>query len=58
MGIAKKLKLLLQDHLKDESIKTVVELVEFLKFKENEEKFQGIDESDVDTDAIDEQPQL
>lgn len=56
MTLAKKLKELLKDNLKPEDIKTVIDLAEFLKFKENQSIWAKIYESE--NEYISEEDQL
>lgn len=44
MTLAKKIEQILKDELEPENIKTVIDLTEFLKFKENQNKWNEINE--------------
>lgn len=46
MTLAKKIQELLKDELKPENIKTVIDMAEFLKFKENQNIWNKINESE------------
>lgn len=46
MTLAKKIQKLLKDELSLENIQTVVDMAEFLKFKENQETWNKIDQSE------------
>lgn len=46
MSLAKKIEELLKDELKPENIKTVVDLAEFLRFKEKQNLWDKINESE------------
>lgn len=46
MTLAKKIQQILENELKPENIKTVIDIVEFLKFKENQNIWSKINESD------------
>ena len=46
MTIAQKIEKVLKDELKPENIKTVIEMAEFLKFKESQKKWNEINESE------------
>lgn len=46
MTLAQKLEQALQDELKQENIKTVIEIAEFLKFKETQQQWNKINESE------------
>ncbi len=46
MTLAQKIEKILKDELKPESIKTVIEMAEFLKFKENKNKWNEINEAE------------
>lgn len=48
MTLAQKIQKLLESELKPESIKTVIEMAEFLKFKESQNKWNEINESDLE----------
>lgn len=45
MTLAQKIEQLLKDELKIENIKTVIEIAEFLKFKESQKRWDEINES-------------
>lgn len=45
MTLAQKIEQVLRDELKPESIKIVIEMAEFLKFKESQKKWNEINES-------------
>ncbi|SHI16193.1 hypothetical protein [Sporanaerobacter acetigenes] len=44
MTLAKKIEKILKDELRPENIKTVIDLAEFLKFKETQDKWDEINE--------------
>jgi len=44
MTLAKKIEKILKDELRPENIKTVIDLAEFLKFKETQDKWNEINE--------------
>lgn len=44
MTLAKKIEKILKDELRPENIKTVIDLAEFLKFKETQDKWNKINE--------------
>ncbi|ADY55389.1 hypothetical protein Sgly_1061 [Syntrophobotulus glycolicus DSM 8271] len=46
MTLSKKIEQALQDELKQENIKTVIEIAEFLKFKETQQQWNKINESE------------
>ena len=46
MTLAKKIEEILKDELKPENIKTVIDMAEFLKFKENQKIWSKINESE------------
>lgn len=46
MTLTQKIEHVLRDELKPESIKTVIEMAEFLKFKESQKKWNEINESE------------
>ncbi len=46
MTLAKKIEQVLKDELKPENIKTVIDLAEFLKFKENQSIWSKINEAE------------
>lgn len=46
MTLAKKIEQLLKDELKPENIKTVIDITEYLKFKENQSLWNKINESE------------
>jgi hypothetical protein len=48
MTLAKKIEEILKDELKPENIKTVIDMAEFLKFKENQNIWDKINEMDVE----------
>ncbi len=48
MTLAKKIEQILKDELQPEDIKTVIDMAEFLKFKENQNKWSKINESDYE----------
>ncbi len=48
MTLAKKIGEILKDELKPENIKTVIDMAEFLKFKENQNIWDKINETDVE----------
>ncbi len=48
MTLAKKIEEILKDELKPENIKTVIDMAEFLKFKENQNIWDKINETDVE----------
>jgi hypothetical protein len=45
MTLAQKIEQLLKDELKSENVKTVIEMAEFLKFKESQKRWDEIHES-------------
>jgi hypothetical protein len=45
MTFAQKIEKVLKDQLEPENIKTVIEMAEFLKYKENQNKWKEINES-------------
>lgn len=48
MTLAKKIEQILKDELKPEHIKTVIDIAEFLKFKENQNIWDKINESKIE----------
>lgn len=56
MTLAKKIKEILKDELKPENIKTVIDMAEFLKFKENQNIWNEINE--VENEYISEEEYL
>lgn len=48
MTLAKKIEEILKDELKPENIKTVIDMAEFLKFKENQNIWDKINRTDVE----------
>lgn len=48
MTLARKIEKVLKDELEPENIKTVIDMAEFLKFKENETIWDNINEADVE----------
>jgi hypothetical protein len=48
MTLAKKIEEILKDELRPENIKTVIDIVEFLKLKENQSMWGKIDEADAE----------
>jgi hypothetical protein len=48
MTLAKKIEQILKDELKPEHIKTVIDIAEFLKFKENQNIWDKINESEIE----------
>ncbi len=48
MTLAEKIGEILKDELKPENIKTVIDMAEFLKFKENQNTWGRINETDVE----------
>lgn len=46
MTLARKIEQILKDELKSENIKTVIDMAEFLKFKENQNIWNKINESE------------
>ena len=58
MTLAQKIEQLLKDELKAENIKTVIDLAEFLKFKENQKKWDEINESEHEYLTLEEQAHL
>jgi hypothetical protein len=46
MTLAQKIEQVLKDELKPESIKTVIDMAEFLKFKEGQKKWNEINETE------------
>lgn len=58
MTLAQKIEQVLRDELKPESIKTVVEMAEFLKFKESQKKWNEINESEPEYLTTEDQTHL
>lgn len=58
MTLAQRIEEILKDELKPESIKTVIEMAEFLKFKENQKKWCEINESEHEYITDDERAYL
>lgn len=58
MSFAQKIEEVLKDELKPENIKTVIEMAEFLKFKENQKKWCQINESEHEYITDDEKAYL
>ena len=48
MTLAKKIKEVLKDELRPEDIKTVIDIAEFLKLKENKDMWDKIDEEETE----------
>lgn len=48
MTLAKKIEEILKDELRPENIKTVIDIAEFLKLKENQSMWEKIDEADAE----------
>ena len=48
MTLAKKIKEILKDELRPENIKTVIDIAEFLKLKENKNIWEKIDEEETE----------
>ncbi len=48
MTLAKKIKEVLKDELRPENIKTVIDIAEFLKLKENKNTWEKIDEEETE----------
>jgi len=48
MTLARKIESILKDELKAENIKTLIDMAEFLKFKENQNIWNKINETDVE----------
>lgn len=48
MTLAKKIEKILKDELRPENIKTVIDIAEFLKLKENQSMWGKIDEADAE----------
>ena len=48
MTLAKKIEEILKDELRPENIKTVIDIAEFLKLKENQSMWGKIDEADAE----------
>lgn len=48
MTLAKKIKEVLKDELRPENIKTVIDIAEFLKLKENKNIWEKIDEEETE----------
>lgn len=46
MTLAKKIQMILKDELKPENIKTLIDMAEFLKFKENQNLWSKINEAE------------
>ena len=58
MSIAKKIEELLKDELRPENIKTVIDLTEYLKFKERQSIWHKINESEKEYISEDERKHL
>jgi len=58
MTLAQKIEQVLKDELKPENIKTVIDLAEFLKFKERQKKWDEINESEHEYITAEEQAHL
>lgn len=58
MTLAQKIEQVLKDELKPENIKTVIEMAEFLKFKENQRIWNEINESEPEYITSEEQAYL
>ncbi len=58
MTLAKKIEQVLKGELRPESIKTVVEIAEFLKFKESQKKWNEINQSEPEYITTEEQAHL
>jgi len=58
MTLAQKIEQVLKDELKPESIKTVIEMVEFLKFKESQKKWNEINKYEPEYITEEEQAHL
>ncbi|MCX8130862.1 MAG: hypothetical protein N3I35_12260 [Clostridia bacterium] len=58
MTLAQKIEQVLRDELKPESIKTVIEMAEFLKFRESQKKWNEINESKPEYITEEEQTHL
>lgn len=58
MTLAQKIEQVLKGELKPESIKTVIEMAEFLKFKENHKKWNEINEAEPEYITEQEQAHL
>jgi hypothetical protein len=56
--LANKIEQVLTDELKPENIKTVIEIAEFLKFKESQKRWNEINESGPEYIAAEEQAHL
>jgi len=48
MTLSKKIQEMLKDELRPENIKTVIDIAEFLKLKENQSLWANIDEADAE----------
>ena len=58
MTLARKIEQVLKDELKPENIRTVIELTEFLKFKESQKRWSEINEAESEYLAKDEKSHL
>ncbi len=58
MTLAKKIEKILRDELRPENIKTVIDLAEFLKFKETQDKWNEINEREHEYITEEERLQL
>ncbi|NLV89719.1 MAG: hypothetical protein GX021_10220, partial [Tissierellia bacterium] len=58
MTLAKKIEKILKDELRPENIKTVIDLAEFLKFKETQDKWNEINEREHEYITEEERLQL
>lgn len=58
MTLARKIEQVLKDELKPENIRTVVELTEFLKFKESQKRWSEINEAESEYLTADEKSRL
>ena len=55
MTLAQKIEQVLKDELRPEDIKTVIEMAEFLKYKESQKKWNEINESEAEYITAEEQ---
>ncbi|MEM5818670.1 MAG: hypothetical protein AAGU16_12510 [Desulfitobacterium hafniense] len=58
MTLAQKIEQVLKDELKPENIKKIIDLAEFLKVKENQKKWDEINESEHEYITVEEQTHI
>lgn len=58
MTLAQKIEKVLKNELKPEDIKTVIEMAEFLKFKDSQKKWKEINESEPEYITVEEEAHL